>query len=254
MLTPFVSACLLLLGSSLYSADNKAVEKVTEISTDKRVSSFYFDDEQYDILPMRLRSYQGRQNFDSIITALYQISKELNVQSQVAFTPMADPDDMFWDNAISPSIPGLSGVVYALTVYRGKLIAGGYFKIAEKVFASNIAVWDGTSWSSLGTGLNNSVFTLTVYQDKLIAGGAFTSAGNFAANFIAAWDGNSWSALGSGTNYSVEALAEYDGRLIAGGGFDSAGGVAANFIAAWNGNSWSSLGLGMNNWVLSLAY
>ena len=43
--------------------------------------------------------------------------------------------------------------VYALTVYDGKLIAGGYFTTAGDVSANRIASWDGSSWSPLGSGM-----------------------------------------------------------------------------------------------------
>jgi len=40
--------------------------------------------------------------------------------------------------------------VYALTEYDGKLVAGGYFRTAGSDSANDVAVWDGTNWSSLG--------------------------------------------------------------------------------------------------------
>jgi hypothetical protein len=140
--------------------------------------------------------------------------------------------------------------VFALTVYDGKLIAGGLFTTAGGLEANHIASWDGSAWSSLGSAMSGgwdflAVFALTVYDDKLIAGGDFTFAGGVQANGVAAWDGSSWSALGSGMNAYVRALAVYDNKLIAGGWFTTAGGVEANRIAAWDGSLWSPLGSGI---------
>ena len=45
--------------------------------------------------------------------------------------------------------------VYALTVYNGNLIAGGYFTTAGGTSANYIASWDGTAWSPLGSGMNS---------------------------------------------------------------------------------------------------
>jgi hypothetical protein len=75
--------------------------------------------------------------------------------------------------------PGICGPVYATTVWDPDgigpspelLIAGGSFKIAGNVFASNIAAWDGISWQPLGNGMNDIVSALTVYNGQLIASG-----------------------------------------------------------------------------------
>ena len=149
------------------------------------------------------------------------------------------------------------GEVLALTVFDDgsgpALYAGGSFWTAGGATADNIAKWDGTSWSALGSGMNGPVRALTVFDDgsgpALYAGGSFTSAGGVAANTIAKWDGSSWSALGSGMNHEVHALTVFDDAsgpaLYAGGWFTTAGGVAANRIAKWDGSSWSALGSGM---------
>jgi hypothetical protein len=47
-----------------------------------------------------------------------------------------------------------------LVNYNNKIIAAGGFTITG---GSNIAAWDGTSWTSLGTGLNDTVYALAVY-------------------------------------------------------------------------------------------
>lgn len=162
-------------------------------------------------------------------------------------------DDISW-SALGTGIEGISGIglLFALTVYDGQLIAAGIFDTAGGVSANNIAAWNGTSWSALGSGMDDWIFALTTYNGELIAGGSFNSAGGTAAKRIASWDGTSWSDLGLGTSSilsSVSALTVFDNKLIAGGFFDSVGGVASNHIAAWDGTSWSGLGSGMNSSV-----
>ncbi len=67
--------------------------------------------------------------------------------------------------------------------------------------ANNIAKWDGSAWSALGSGMNDAVHALAVDgSGNLVAGGSFTTAGGVSANHIAKWDGSAWSALGSGIN------------------------------------------------------
>jgi hypothetical protein len=123
--------------------------------------------------------------------------------------------------------------VYALTVYNGELIAGGYFKEAGGVDVNSIAAWNGNSWQALGGGINRYVHGLTAYSGELIAGGSYVEAGGVSAKSIARWDGSSWKAMGSGMNPIVKALTVYNGELIAGGSFTSAGGRSSYYWARW---------------------
>ena len=126
-----------------------------------------------------------------------------------------------------------SPLVYALTVYDSKLIAGGNFTVAGGVPATGVVAWDGSVWSALGSGVNYPVHALTVYDNKLIAGGEFWEVGGLEAPYIAAWDGSAWSPLGSGVNDWVEALTVYDNTLMAGGWMSVAGDKVSGYIAQW---------------------
>ena len=142
-------------------------------------------------------------------------------------------------------------LVYALAVSGTNLYAGGDFTTAGGVPANNIAKWDGSAWSALGSGMDAQlvagVYALAVSGTDLYAGGYFTTAGGVPANDIAKWDGSAWSALGSGmTTAAVRALAVSGTNLYAGGDFTTAGGVAATNIAKWDGSAWSALGSGMS--------
>jgi hypothetical protein len=171
---------------------------------------------------------------------------------------------------------GNSPAVSSLAVFNdgtgAALFVGGSFQNAGGVPASNIARWNGSNWSPLGSGTNiGYVNALTVFDDgsgqALYAGGDFTAAGGVTANHIAKWNGSTWSALGSGMgglgyNTSVESLTVFDdgtgAALYAGGIFTSAGTVTANYIAKWDGSSWSALpseihGFGADNQVFALA-
>jgi hypothetical protein len=178
-----------------------------------------------------------------------------------------------WSSLGTDTANGVNGVVRALRVFDDgsgagpKLYVGGEFSIAGDATANRIAKWDGSSWSSLGTGtangMNSIVVALTEFDDgsgegpALYAAGNFTTAGGVPANRIAKWDGASWSSLGvdsaNGTNKPVEGLAVFDDRsgdgpaLYACGTFTTAGNAAANRIAKWDGASWSALGTGASN-------
>jgi hypothetical protein len=166
--------------------------------------------------------------------------------SAISTSPSATPAPHEW--LWSPLGSGVSGTVNALTVYDGKLIAGGSFSVAGGVAASNIAAWDGSTWSALGAGTNDGVLALTVYDGKLIAAGHFSRAGETSSSRIAAWDGAEWSSLGAGLQGQYFAwatvLGVFKGSLIVGGMFEMAGGIKASNIASWNGKTWHSLGNG----------
>lgn len=156
-----------------------------------------------------------------------------------------NPDDIYWDNRISPTITGIDGFVWAVTVYDGKLIVAGSFSEAGGAAANNIAAWDGMSWSALGLGIDSgAVYSLTVHNNKLIAGGFFELAGGAAAHCIAAWDGSTWSPLGAGMNGNGEitALTVFNDQLIAAGGETDMYGNSDGFIARWDGAGWADLG------------
>ncbi len=152
--------------------------------------------------------------------------------------PVVGPDDN-WQ--AFGGLSGLNSTARTLAVIGNDLYVGGDFTTAGGTPAENIAKWNGTSWSALGSGMNNGVSALTVIGTELYAGGQFTSAGGVPANRIAKWNGTSWSALESGMNNGVYALTVIGTDLYAGGAFTTAGGVPANHIAKWNGTSWSAL-------------
>ncbi|MFN0133111.1 MAG: hypothetical protein ACKVW3_11385 [Phycisphaerales bacterium] len=62
-------------------------------------------------------------------------------------------------------LEGLNGHIYALVNWdpdgSGPLppvvVVGGSFTVAGTALASNIAVWDGSVWTTLGAGMNNLV-------------------------------------------------------------------------------------------------
>jgi hypothetical protein len=155
---------------------------------------------------------------------------------------------------------GASTSVRALAVSGNDLYVGGNFDSAGGVEARNIAKWNGSAWSALGSGVNGfyGVGALAVNGSDLYVGGDFTNAGGVTANRIARWNGSVWSALGSGMASSaqtpyVAALAVSGSDLYVGGAFDTVGGVSASGIAKWNGSAWSALGSGINTEVRALA-
>ena len=167
---------------------------------------------------------------------------------------------------IAQTAPQAEGVA-ALQVYDAgsgpALYAGGLFNMAGGASVSNIAKWNGSTWSAVGGGFygpHAGVTALQVYDDgsgpALYVGGGFTTP----YNGIAKWNGTSLAPLGSGivpVGYSaVRALATFDDAsgpaLYVGGTFTIAGGTSASHIARWDGASWSALGSGLDGDVYAL--
>src|SRR5437867_8965131 len=94
----------------------------------------------------------------------------------------------------------IGGAVSDLAVSGSDLYAGGNFTSAGGLPAANIAKWNGSSWSALGSGMNDSVHAVAVSGDNLYAGGDFSEAGGRDALHIAKWKGSDWNAVGSGIN------------------------------------------------------
>jgi hypothetical protein len=145
-------------------------------------------------------------------------------------------------------------VFYGLVKNGNNLYAGGRFTIAGGVSANYVALWNGTSWSALGSGTDARVQALLHDGTNLYAAGDFTMAGGVTVNRVAKWDGTNWTALGGGVSDSVYSLATDGTNLYAGGDFISAGAVAVHHVAKWDGTNWTALGTGMNDSVRSLAY
>jgi hypothetical protein len=167
----------------------------------------------------------------------------------IAATNIAKWDGHAW-SALGAGL-GVSGgqfiPVRALAVDgSGNLYAGGQFATAGGQATTNIAKWNGITWSALSSGMGPADgFVLALAVDasgNLYAGGNFTNAGGIAATNIAKWDGSTWSSLGAGwgpASSAVLALAvDPAGNLLAGGDFNPAVGT----LAKWNGSVWSVLG------------
>jgi hypothetical protein len=119
--------------------------------------------------------------------------------------------------------------VYSLAVHDSNLYIGGTFDTVNGQVIHNIAVYNGTTISSVGN-INGTVNALTEYDGRLYAGGYFDTAGGVEVSNIASWNDTVWSPLGQGVNNEVFAMTPFNGDLYVGGGFTSPG----NYIARYN--------------------
>lgn len=134
----------------------------------------------------------------------------------------------------------------ALTVWNGKLVAGGHFARAGGKPAAHVALWDGQQWHALGAGTNGPVHAFAVHQGHLVVAGKFSRAGAVDAANIAAWDGVQWRAFGAGLNDQAFALAVHANELYVTGDFTQAGDRDARHVARWDGGAWHPLTSGLS--------
>ncbi len=151
-----------------------------------------------------------------------------------------------WDTSFFPN--GADSTVHVIVPDgNGNYYVGGRFTTIQGVLANGIAKWDGTSWSSLGSGVGTfgTVYDIAVSgNDVYVAGGfSFPTSGGNAKN-VAKWNGTSWSNLGDGLGggtHFVEAVGVFGGDVYFGGNFNTADGSPANGIVRWSGNSYSAV-------------
>jgi hypothetical protein len=95
--------------------------------------------------------------------------------------------------------------VYTLFKNGSQLYVGGKFLHAGSVSCKNLAMWDGTVWSALGSGVGGlegfeEVQEVLVQGVQLVVGGSFLTAGTLAANGIAEWNTVQQTQLETGWN------------------------------------------------------
>jgi len=157
--------------------------------------------------------------------------------------------------SITNHAPGCShcsddGAVFSLATRGQELFVGGRFVYAGTVFATNLAKWDGTNWSSVGGGVNGPVRAITHNRNGLFIGGDFSRVGAVTAKKVAKWDGTNWFSLDGGVGdaypFSVLAVVSNGEDIYLGGGFSKIGGALASGVAKWNGQAWEALGSGVS--------
>jgi hypothetical protein len=153
----------------------------------------------------------------------------------------------------TPGSTTFADLVHSMTVHDdgsgAQLYASGLFDPSGSFPGGELARWNGSSWSAVGTGAPTGVRAFATFDDgsgpALYAGGSINVGGTYPG--IARWDGSVWSTLGSGlflapmhspTGGALAVVPDpVDGvpDLYVGGDFVLAGGQTSHNIARWNG-------------------
>jgi hypothetical protein len=124
--------------------------------------------------------------------------------------------------------------VESLSVVGSDLIVGGFFSLAGGLPATNLAAWNGSSWSQFGGGRPNTVGTMLLWNDELWIRQGGT---------VQRWTGASWQSLPSLFGASTsDPLILHDDMLVASSNRNLGGGVFEGSVQRWTGSVWEQLG------------
>jgi PKD repeat protein len=219
----------LVVGGDFTEADGQPVSRIARWNGSAWVGIGGTNDFSYDIRGLGV--YNGE---------LWAGGDFIDVAGNSSYDRVVKWNGSAWIGGSQIGLPnGVSSTVRCFYVdqVQNKLYMGGHFlEVNGDTDASGVAVYDGSTWSSLGGGVNDYVRALTKYNGNIIVGGNFSTAGTTSANKIAKWNpvALTWTAMGSGMNDYVKALEVYNGDLYAGGPFTSASGQSINGVAMWN--------------------
>jgi trimeric autotransporter adhesin len=164
-------------------------------------------------------------------------------------------DEVRWVGGLS--LLGVDGEVSASLSWdpdgagpmQRQVILGGRFSVAGPMTVRNLAVWNGSQWSTLGEGVNFEVLALA--QDPVSTGVLFAAGrrwrGSAWEGVVARWDSSVWTELGRFSG-EVRTLAHFRGELIAGGAF----GAPFQNLARLGGSGWRGVGAGVDAGVNTL--
>ncbi len=161
-----------------------------------------------------------------------------------------------WSALVPPGAHGLPAAssVTAMSVAGSLVYVAGAFTQIDGITANGIAKWDGSAWTSLGTGSANGVtgviHAIAVAGSDVYVGGYLSKAGGQPTQCVARWNGSAWSGLAQycrdsgGGDGDVRAILVSGSDLYVGGNFvqiQNASAVYASYVARLSGGSWSSL-------------
>jgi len=181
-------------------------------------------------------------------------------------------------------------VIDQLAVFGGSLYVSGIFQTIDGQPYPGLARWDGSTWSTLGSGVEGSNFRLRVIHGGLFVFGV-KKADGLTFTSVGLWDGSAWFTLpyddydiaaiaarddeafsssitGSfslhryngdttgnatwGQTIGADLLTFFQDHLFAAGRFTMLGPDSASYIAHWNGTAWKPVGSGVPGGVTQL--
>jgi trimeric autotransporter adhesin len=141
---------------------------------------------------------------------------------------------------------GLSGIVNCLVATsepNPSLLAVGSLTRAGTQVVSQVALYNGTSWSALGTSAFDSAPLAAIhFNSTYFVAGNFTTYGGTSTTRIATWNGSTFVGTPTVFNADVRVFVRHNNDLYAAGDFSAPVGR----VARYNGSTWTALGTGVS--------
>ena len=189
-------------------------------------------------------------NGDIYIGGLFTAAGGIGATNNIAYWDVSATEFVTVGGGITAAGHKVEALAFGLD---GSLYIGGSFHDQFDADGDYITKWNGTAYSSLGTGMDNEVNDLVIAPNgDLYATGLFHLAGGVADTLhIARWGTNdptpAWHPLGTGLDgFGVSLAVNAAGEIYVSGTFDHADGVDCHNIAKWNGKTFEPLGSGIN--------
>lgn len=175
-------------------------------------------------------------------------------------------------------VPWHRAQVRALESWKGRLLVGGQFEMADGSFARQVWQWDGSDWSALAWKRSSAelfatdgeeliavltdsphqvqrwsgagwallgdcatrVHALEYYQGNLYVGGTFVQMNGVASRGLVYREDGQWRPVAGMGAHAVHSLSEWQGQLAVGGRFGIDSGSIQN-LALWDGSNWAGV-------------
>lgn len=86
------------------------------------------------------------------------------------------------------NLEGSHGIVLDMIVHNDLLYVAGHFKDIGGIEASNIAIYDGSSWYSLNCDIDKAITSTLVFENELYIGGHFEYIDGVYTPYFAKWN------------------------------------------------------------------
>ena len=209
--------------------------------------------------------------FNGTVNALQFVGGVLYAGGAFTNTTLHFTNIASYSGGVWSALPGggADKVVSDLATDGTNLFVCGSFLRIGGIAASNIASFNGSTWTSLNSGLHwyQTGLGLPVanhlcwVSNQLYVTGGFDRADNTGADNVARWDGTNWWSLGGNVSHGMGVSLDFvqslfiltnaanfgaiPAGLYAGGSFPTAGYTNANCVAYFDGTNWHPLGAGV---------
>ena len=177
--------------------------------------------------------------------------------------PLSAPNGAL--GSFSPLVPGADNTLGLTNVWSiakwgtNRIVVGGQFRGMGGVpSTSAVAVWNGSTWSALGSGFDpEHVYSVAALDGNTLVAAVYSNVGD-ALDHVYEWNGSTWVLRASVDSRGLWEgdVVPWNGSIAISGTFTSvtaSAAVPANFIAGLSGVTASALGTGLNGWAYSLA-